>query len=131
MADQCLQNRRILVVEDEYFVATELAHVLRQAGAVVVGPAASVEEALAAIDGADSLDGAMLDINLRGEMVFPVIDELMTRGVPFVLATGYQARDIPVRFAHALCIHKPFEPRAVTSALTRMLRLCKSESSGG
>ena len=63
------RGRRILVVEDDFFVADEVTHGLRRHGAEVVGPAPTVAAALALLDGAAALDGAALDVNLGGEMV--------------------------------------------------------------
>lgn len=122
MADQRPENCRIMVVEDEYYLAMELEHELGEAGAVVVGPVASVDEALSLLDQSPSLAGAMLDVNLGGEKVFPVADKLIARGVPFVFTTGYQEGDLPARYASFPRIHKPFEPRAIATALTQMLK---------
>jgi CheY-like chemotaxis protein len=123
LADHRFQGRRILVVEDEYFLATELELELGEAGAVVVGPAPSVGQALALIGPDPALDCALLDINLGGEMVFPVADRLMAHGVPFVFATGYTARDIPDRYAGVPRITKPAEPQAFARALTEILKV--------
>jgi DNA-binding LytR/AlgR family response regulator len=80
-----LLGLRILVVEDEYMVADELRRDLAEHGVEVVGPAAKVSEVLRFLAVAGTLDGAVLDVNLGGEMVFPVADLLRKRGVPFVL----------------------------------------------
>lgn len=130
MTDSRAQDRRILVVEDEYYLATELERELTEAGAVVVGPVASVEGALALIGQGPALDGAVLDVNLGGEWAYPVADELMARGVPFVLATGYDERDIPARYAHAPRIGKPVGRRALADVLTRMLEPMQKTSGG-
>lgn len=122
MPEYCLQNRRILVVEDDYFLATDLEEELTEAGAVVVGPAPTIEAALALIERTASLDGATLDINLGGELVYPVADRLTAEGVPFLLTTGYSERDIPARYAAAPRAEKPVDPRAVASTLARMMR---------
>jgi CheY-like chemotaxis protein len=82
-----LAGKRILLVEDEYILATELAEFLEQHGASVVGPAGSVKHALRLA--ARAVDAAVLDVNLRGERVYPVADVLIGRGVPIVFATGY------------------------------------------
>ena len=95
---EALTGRSILVAEDEYFLATDLNRELRRAGATVGGPVASVERAMALIESAPRIDGAILDINLGGEMAFPVADALRARGVPFVFATGYDQATIPPRF---------------------------------
>jgi len=80
-----LEGRRFLVVEDEYLIAVDLVATLESLGVEVAGPAASVQEALQLLERGDHLDGAVLDINLRNERVYPVADVLRSRGVPFVL----------------------------------------------
>lgn len=112
------RGRRLLVVEDEYLIAASLARALEGRGAEVVGPAGSVRDALALVEAeGDRLDGAVLDINLRDERVYPVADALAARGVPFVFLTGYDARVIPDAHAGVPRYEKP-----VSSALlSRML----------
>lgn len=85
-----LRDQRVLIVEDEALVAMELARVLTQAGALVVGPAGSIEEALDLVEGGGQIDRAVLDINLGGRMVTPVADALTAKAIPFVYLTGYQ-----------------------------------------
>jgi CheY-like chemotaxis protein len=105
-----LKGRRLLVVEDEYLVAADLAASLESLGTEVIGPAASVEEALSFVekDGA-RLDGAVLDINLRNERVYPVADVLTARGIPFVFTSGYDAVAIPSAYAKAPRCEKPVD----------------------
>src|SRR3954453_11157705 len=102
-----LTGHRILLVEDEYFIADDMAQSFREHGIEVVGPAASVADALDLIRDTERLDGAVLDINLRGEMVFPVADALETRNVPFLFATGYDAAIVPARYRHIPRCEKP------------------------
>lgn len=85
-----LRDRRILIVEDEYLIAADLAELLAEQGAIVVGPVATVPQALALIEreGA-SLDGAVLDVNLRGERSFAVAERLLAVGVRPIFTTGY------------------------------------------
>lgn len=79
---------RLLVVEDEYFLATELAAELSSWGVVVVGPAPDVEQALNLLLN-DRVDGAVLDVNLGEQLVFPVADALDDLQVPYVFLTAY------------------------------------------
>ena len=112
-----LAHRRVLLVEDEYFIAVELHDAFEARGAEVIGPAATVKDALALVAGAGPLDGAVLDINLRGEMAYPVADALLTRSVPFVFTTGYDEAVIPPRFAGITRCEKPANPLKVAEAL--------------
>jgi CheY-like chemotaxis protein len=112
-----LRGHRLLVVEDEYLVASDLAQALEDRGVQVVGPAGSIEEALALVALEDHIDGAVLDINLRGQLAYPVADALRARGVPFVFATGYEAWIIPVAYADVPRVDKPVDTRALTHLL--------------
>jgi len=105
-----LRGRCLLVVEDEYLIAADLTASLESFGVEVIGPAASVEEALSlAGQNSDRLDGAVLDINLRNECVYPVADLLTARGIPFVFTTGYDAVAVPVAYACAPRCEKPVD----------------------
>ena len=107
--DALLQGLRILIVEDEVLIAMLLEQELCNAGADIVGPAASVAEALALIDAEQgALSAAVLDINLRGEMVLPVADRLARLRVPFVFTTGYADRGHRGLHGAAPMLLKPF-----------------------
>ncbi|MEX2642528.1 MAG: response regulator [Acetobacterales bacterium] len=112
-----LTGRNVLIIEDEYFLAEELATAFRESGAVVVGPVATVSQALAALEDCDSLDAAVLDVNLRGASVYPVADALLERHVPFVFATGYDESELDVRFAEVPHCLKPIDIARVKQAL--------------
>jgi CheY-like chemotaxis protein len=103
-----LTGKRILVVEDDYFIAKGLSRALRALGADVVGPAASVPDALALIS-PGHLDGRSLDINLRDEAGYAVADALTERGIPFVLTTGYADDALPDRYAAVPRCQKPIQ----------------------
>ena len=121
MADRPLNHCRILVVEDEYLLADELALELADEGAVVLGPAPSVKRALGLLEGEASLDGAILDLNLGGEPAFPVADALIDRSVPLIFTTGYDAGAIPERFAHIPRCEKPINIGRITAALGKVI----------
>lgn len=112
-----LAKRRILLVEDDYFIVSDLARSFEAEGAEVVGPAASVAHGLALLAGARDLDAAVLDIDLQGEMVFPLADALTARGVPFVFATGYDRTMVPPRYAAVAHCEKPVEPGTIARVL--------------
>ncbi len=111
-----LKGKRILVVEDEYFIAKSLAQDLQRAGAEILGPVPTVAEALQLI-GVGLFDAAVLDVNLRGEMAYPIADALTERRVPFVLATGYSADALPARYASVPRCDKPVDADALAAAL--------------
>ena len=111
-----LAYHRVLIVEDEYFLADDMAQVLQKLGAQVLGPVPSMDRALALL--ADELvDAAILDINLKGQMVFPLADVLREQGVPFVFATGYDAAAIPEAYRDVPLWEKPFRPEDLAKAL--------------
>jgi len=94
-----LKGRRILVVEDDYLVALSLVGILEQAGARVLGPIGTLDEAIAVVENnGKTFDGAVLDINLNGEKSYPVADVLAARAVKFVFTTGYDARVIEGKY---------------------------------
>jgi CheY-like chemotaxis protein len=103
-----LRNRRVLLVEDEYFIADAMRQGLEDAGAIVVGPAASVRDALALLD-SETVDGAILDVKLDDEGVFPVADVLRAREIPFLFATGYNTFDLPPDWRHVARLEKPVD----------------------
>lgn len=112
-----LAGRHILIVEDDFFVADDFAATFEGAGAKVVGPAASLSQALELIERTERLDGALLDINLQGEMVYALADRLRERGVPVVFATGYDRSAIPDLYADIPLCEKPVDPQQVARAM--------------
>lgn len=118
-AERTLRDCRILIVEDEYLIAEQLHLELEGEGAIVLGPLASVDEALAAITSGDRIDGAVLDVNLQGEAVFPAAELLMRRNVPVVFTTGYDAGAIPAAFQHVARCEKPSTLRSIVAAIGR------------
>jgi DNA-binding LytR/AlgR family response regulator len=117
MIERTLRGCRVLVVEDEYMLADELRTELQEAGAVVVGPAGQLEAAIDLIQADADIGGAVLDVNLGGVSVFPVVDLLAARGVPMVLTTGYDAAAIPPRYAHIPRCEKPVTISKVAKAI--------------
>lgn len=113
-----LRGARILIVEDEYYLAHDLARALAERGAEIVGPVGTVAEAEQLIS-TNGLDCAILDINLRGDMAFPIADRLEATGIPFVVASGYNAESLPERFADVPRVEKPFDSEQVIAALSR------------
>lgn len=97
---------RVLVVEDQYLIADEMRRTVAALGGTVVGPCPTVEDAIATLN-TEKVDFALLDLNLRGQQVLPVADELIRRGIPFAFATGYEDWVIPAEYRNHPRIEKP------------------------
>ncbi|RST31300.1 response regulator [Sphingomonas ginkgonis] len=113
-----LTGRRVLVVEDEFYLADDLRRELIDQGAKVAGPVNTVDRARALTS--QPIDLAVLDVNLRGEMIFPLADELRKRGVPFVFTTGYAPEMIPAEYHDVERWEKPFTARQIVQALAKL-----------
>jgi DNA-binding NtrC family response regulator len=113
-------GRRVLLVEDEMIVAWLLEDMLADLSCAVVGPAASVDQALAMID-TEAIDVAVLDVNLNGQMSYPVADALAARGVPFAFSTGYQKDRLVERYRTVPALQKPFHLSELEDMLARLL----------
>lgn len=114
-----LTGRRVLVVEDDYYLATDAARALRGAGAEVVGPCATEEDARAELAEARP-DAAVVDINLGPGPSFKLAEALKDRGIPFVFTTGYDAEVIPAEFAGVERLEKPLQLRQIVGAVARL-----------
>ena len=101
-------GRRVLVAEDEFLVSLTTIGLLESIGCEVVGPIAGLAAAVELAQ-SESLDAAVLDINVAGEMIWPVAEELRRRGVPFLFLSAYSQLAIPVHFAAAPRLAKPLE----------------------
>lgn len=121
MPDRTLHDCHVLIVEDEYMLADELRTELDGVGAVVLGLAGTLRDALTLIGSEQPIDGAILDVNLRGGMVFPAADLLVRRGVAIVFTTGYDASMIPARFARVARCEKPINIGHVAQAIGRVI----------
>jgi two-component SAPR family response regulator len=116
-----LAGHRVLVVEDEFLLAMELEALLKRNGCEVLGPASTVEWALALIVH-DRPDLALLDVNLKGLRATPVAAALRERGVPFVLITGYGSDQLSEPELRAPPrIEKPVDGRDLRRAVARAL----------
>lgn len=121
MADIKLSGLRILLVEDEILIALEIAEALKRAGAEVVGPFLTLEDALTAAD-SESIDMAVLDIDLRGEEVFPAAARLGERGIPFLFYTGRPDREqLRGAFARVPVCVKPLPTQQLVEALSKLM----------
>jgi DNA-binding LytR/AlgR family response regulator len=109
----------VLIVEDEMLVAMELEALIAEQGCAVVGPAPTVERALALLEQGRP-DAAILDVNLDGTTAAPVAAALRAGGVPFVLATGY-AQALQPELAAAPRVAKPVDHKQLVRTLAQVL----------
>lgn len=121
---------RILVAEDEPLAALEITEILSEAGLQVVGPATTVREAMELGRGA-AIVGGVLDVNLKGDLIFPVADLLSSRGAPVLLVTGYDTDTIlPERYRGLCVLRKPIDRNQLIKHLHPLLHPEPAASEG-
>ena len=116
-----LNGKRIVVVEDDFVLATDICRTLRELGATVLGPAPTPFYAMHLIGG-KKIDAAVLDVRLHGTTVFEVADLLLDRGVPIIFATAMDRNAIPSRFHDAPVLEKPYARKELVTELHAMTR---------
>jgi CheY-like chemotaxis protein len=109
-------GKRVLVVEDELMIRMLLEGMLTDIGHTVAAEAGGIDEAVAIAKKAD-FDVAVLDVNLNGQPVTPVVEILVERGVPFVFASGYGQRGVPEAYRAIPTLQKPFQADALAQAI--------------
>ena len=109
-------HHSVLIVEDEPLVAMLLVDFLEELGCTVAAQASSIEDGLARVKDT-SFDVAILDVNLRGQPVWPIADALQQQGRPFVLATGYDGNQTKGRYPHAAILGKPYDLQSLRQIL--------------
>ena len=114
-----LDGKRVLLVEDEYYIADDIRRTLTAAGAQVVGPFSSVAKAQVAVD-VGAFDCAVLDLNLHGESAIPLAERLTREGKSFAIATGYGSPAVPDDLKAVPRIEKPFDPAALLSLVGQL-----------
>jgi CheY-like chemotaxis protein len=112
-------GQRVLVVEDQILVYMYLAAILTEIGCRVVGPATTVASALEIVR-SHILEGAVLDINMRGEYSFPVARELRARRIPFFFTTGHSDAILPDDLQGVPCLTKPVSMHAFAELVRDM-----------
>ena len=123
-----LSGQRILVVEDDFFLATDTARALRGAGAQVLGPCPTEDGAVDQI--AEHPTGAVVDINLGSGPFFKLAEILKRDGIPFVFITGYDGALIPHEFADVPRLEKPVELKQIVNVLAGVLQTDVLQGSG-
>jgi CheY-like chemotaxis protein len=112
---------RVLLVEDEVLVAGMLKGMLSSLGYIIAGTTADIREALAILD-REPVDAVLLDINLNGDMSYPVADALIARGIPFIFSTAYVPQSLPANYEGRPLLKKPFRRSALGDALAGLLK---------
>jgi CheY-like chemotaxis protein len=107
---------RVFIVEDELMIRMLLDGMLTDLGHTVAAEAGTIEEALTLAKQAD-FDVALLDVNLNGKPINPVVEILIERGLPFVFASGYGQRGVPEAYQASPTLQKPFQVEALAKAL--------------
>jgi two-component SAPR family response regulator len=126
---QTLAGKRVLIVEDEALVAFMLECFLAEVGCIPVGPCNSVAKALEAV-WTEAFDLAVLDVNLNGEMVYPVAYALAERHIPFLFVSGYGKSAIPPgRNDWKVCV-KPFTIDDLAAMLVAVIAGCEHPIEG-
>jgi CheY-like chemotaxis protein len=110
-------GKRVLVVEDELMIRMLLDGMLSDLGYTMAAEAGTIDEAMALAKQGE-FDAAILDVNLNGKPITPVVDILIARGLPFVFATGYGQRGVPEAYRSNPTLQKPFQVEALAQALT-------------
>jgi CheY-like chemotaxis protein len=110
------ESKRVLVVEDELMIRMLLQDMLTDLGHAIAAETGRIEEALALAKQAE-FDVAILDVNLNGQPVTPVVEVLLERGLPFVFATGYGQRGVPEPYRQTPTLQKPFQADALAEAI--------------
>ncbi|MEY9110598.1 DNA-binding response OmpR family regulator [Bradyrhizobium yuanmingense] len=116
-----LKGRRIFVVEDEYCLADDIGETFRALGAEIAGPVGDLEDALKILHDGSVLDAAVLDVNIRSEMIFPIARELRARNVPFLFTTGYDKITLSPEFQDVPLLEKPIDLAAMARKLTGLI----------
>lgn len=119
--EELLKGLRVLVVEDQAPIALQLEDMLVESECQVVGPASRVGQALRLL-GENVVDAAVLDLNVAGELVYPVADALDARGLPYIFATGYDPSDVSGRYGHRNIVQKPFSRLVFLEAFRATVR---------
>lgn len=112
-----IEGRRVLVVEDDYLIASDLQRQFEGLGARVLGPVPRVRDAMRLIESGQALDGATVDVTLGGQKSFPIADALLAYGIPFVFVTGDDGWLLPQAYRAVPRYGKPADVRTVAEAL--------------
>jgi two-component SAPR family response regulator len=116
-----LTGLNVLIVEDQYLIADEMRRVVSELGGTVVGPCATVADAIQRLK-SEAVEFALLDLNLRGHSAEPVAAELTRRSIPFAFASGYEDWVVPSTYADHIWLEKPVTAKALSEVAQRIPR---------
>jgi CheY-like chemotaxis protein len=119
-AEKPLLGCRLLIVEDNFFVAQTIIDAVQDAGAQVIGPFSRMVDALEHLTGLTAIDGAILDVGLEEEESYPLAEALRTTQIPFMFLTGVAKHHLPSQFARTPHMAKPFSGRALVGMLVEI-----------
>ncbi|WP_342591920.1 response regulator [Jiella sonneratiae] len=108
-------------MEDESLVALQLEDMLLELGCSVVGPAMRLRAAEELLNSAVDIDCAVLDVNVCGEMVYPIAERLTGMGIPFIFATGYGRDGVDKRWTEVPILQKPYTSEDIGQSLALCL----------
>jgi DNA-binding response OmpR family regulator len=117
-----MTGERVLIVEDEFIIADEIASIVSAAGYEIIGPVGSVETAQAALEEGTPPDFAIVDANLRGGSSARIAHRLRDLGVPFCVCTGYRFSDLKPTFGDVALLQKPVDSRTLVAVIQAALR---------
>ncbi|WP_260596625.1 response regulator [Sphingomonas endolithica] len=116
-----LAEARVLILEDDYYLATDLQGVLEKSGATVLGPCPEPEDAIVMLT-RDRPDCALVDINLGSGRSFDLPRALLAANVPFAFVTGYDQESIPAEFANVERLEKPVSSGSAVATMARLIK---------
>jgi CheY-like chemotaxis protein len=119
VTDPELGANRVLVIEDEMLVAMMVEDVLSEAGYCVLGPVATVANAMAILSAEDRIDVAVMDLNLAGETSLPLANVFREKNIPFMVMTGYGAAPLSAPHELVRVLSKPFDPLDLVAMLRK------------
>jgi DNA-binding response OmpR family regulator len=115
-----LAGKHILVVEDEYFIATDLERTLRKEEAIIIGPVGNLDAGLS-LAGDQPVDAAILDVNLGEVYSYAIADRLKDRAIPYMFLTGYDGWSLPPDYRACPRLPKPFTAHSVVTMMEQLL----------
>lgn len=119
-ASELLSDRRVLILEDEFLLADDLARALKAVGGEPVGPVSTIKEAEEIVR-REQVDAAIIDLNLHGQMASDFAERLAATNLPCLIVSGYAHDGLPRTVSSIPRIEKPVSPAAVLKALEQEL----------